>query len=378
MSMQNTRHAAATLTRNFWATCATLRRLSVLGLSVLLLSQALSAPLLAQGLKGNSKTKAKDETVLVNPLAKDDPRAQLDPQLLGAQAMPPRTGQPDAAEQPMVIERDLTTGQETRSPGQALAVTSELTTFGQTGAAGPRAQTEDPEQARAQARPTTEQAQAIDSLCIDNEQAKHNTWEYPWSTQVKLFMTFPNGGTYVGSGTMIGSKYVITHQNNIYYPAFGGLATRVEVIPGLDGTYKPFGSAFAVYLRYFYHGASNVGLITLDRHIGFSTGWLGYGNFTDSFIESFYGHLAGYPVSKDLGWVLFYDFGLVDVLSFDQARVSRLFLAGELGAGTYLKESNGFRYVWGVSAGSYYCSTTVDRLTSWMVGQFNFVIANGL
>ncbi len=368
MFSQNTNNPAAIFNRNFFAGA---RRLLTFGLLALLIGQMLSVPLLAQG--RIPARKVQDETVFVNPLAKNDPRAQLDPQLLNAQPMPEHSGQEQAwngAQEPTVVEYDMTTGRETRTTGQTETLQNE-DNVPFSGLPGLRPLTGDLELGG-------KQTQTANYLCVDDKQAKHNTWQYPWSTQVKLYITFPNGHTYVGSGTIIASKYVITHQNNVYYPAFGGLATRIEVIPGLDGNYKPFGSAYAVYLRYYYHGSANIGLLTLDRHIGHSTGWLGYGSFSDSYIAQHQGLIAGYPVSKDAGRVLYYDYGSVSVQSYDQAWVGVMFLPGEMGAGTYLRNSAGSRYVWGVSANQYYCSTVVDRITNWIHSQFNYVISNGL
>gem|GEM_PF-1864703 len=380
----NVKNSATNFTRHLFTG---LRRLMAFTLTALLLAPTLSLPSLAQN-RNTTKRKVQDETVLVNPLAKSDPRAQLDQQLINAQPMPPINEQEKSltsvTKEPTAVEFNMATRQEVSTVGQIdgaqLKKQAESLQNGGTvpftGLVGARPLTADLELSSEQA--ATKQNTSESYLCIDDKQPKYETWEYPWSTEVKLFMTFPNGGVYVGSGTMIASKYVITHQNNVYYPAFGGFPTSIEVIPGLDGYYKPFGSAYAVYMRYYYHGNSNLGLITLDRHIGFSTGWLGWGNFSDSTIESYYGHIAGYPVSKDAGRVLYYDYGSPQVLGFDRGLVGMLFLPGEMGAGAYLKTAAGYRYVWGVSASPYYCSTTVDRITGWMQDQFSYVIANGL
>jgi hypothetical protein len=332
----------------------------------LMLLLALSPALQAQNRSTNRKVV--DESILVNPLARSDARAQLDPALQNAQPMPAAETEQSFNSEPTMLDYDQATGKETRTVGQSAALHEDITAS--SGSPGVRQLAETAEASGAE-------AQTENYLCVDDKVAIHST-AYPWSTQVKLFMTFPNGHTYVGSGTMIASKYVITHKNNLYYAAFGGWATRVEAIPALDGFYKPFGSAFSVRLRWYNHGASNIGLITLDRHIGFSTGWLGYGSFTDATLRAYTGHIAGYPVSKAAGRVLYYDFGATTTPSFDQARVAVLFLAGEMGAGNYFRNSVGNRYVFGVSANAYYCSTTSDRLTSWIFSQVQGVIASGL
>jgi V8-like Glu-specific endopeptidase len=315
---------------------------------------------------------------LTAPLSKDDPRALLAPELRDAQPIPDiaEAAVAEGATEPGVVEVNLKTGEQKRNAGGAAseAVQDELRTLPVTGYAGSLDQAASAADRDASRSESAQQ----ETLCVDDAAAIHNTWQYPWSTQVKLFIRFPNGGYYVGSGTMIGSKYVITHQNNVYVPALGGLATSIEVVPGLDGYYKPFGSAFASYLRYYFHGSSNIGLLTLDRHIGNSTGWLGYGNFTDAYVDASTGHIAGYATGKSAGRVLHYDFGATHNVNWDWLTVSSLYQSGQMGAGAYLIDGYGRRYVFGVAANLYYCSTSVDRITGWTQGQLAYVINNGL
>lgn len=315
---------------------------------------------------------------LAGPLDRNDARAQLDSRLRNAQPLP-ALADAEAQEEPGTVEVDLATGEQKRSAGVTVteAMKEELKSVSSSGYHGPLATADEADRKATKARTEASGAQ-LESLCIDDQSAVHNTWQYPWSTQVKLFMTFPNGGTYVGSGTMIGAKYVLTHQNNVYYPAFGGFPTSIEVVPGLDGYYKPFGSAYASYMRYYYHGNSHVGLIRLDRYIGNSTGWLGYGNFADSYLNGRTANVAGYPTDKDYGRVLYFDTGSTYDVAWDWFKVGSLFHTGEMGAGVYLINSYGSRYVFGVDNNLYYCSSSASRLTDWICSQLAYIINNGL
>lgn len=315
----------------------------------------------------NTTRKVVDETVLVEPLARSDARAQLDPALASAQAMPQAEAQASLSQEKGGMDFDQATGRETRLAGQEIALAKEASATA--GSLAVRALSE-------QVEGKVDAAQADNYLCVDDKTAI-NSYAYPWSTQVKLFMRFPNGGLYVGSGTMIASKYVITHKNNLYWAPFGGWATSVEAIPALDGFYKPYGSAFSTRLRWFSDGASSVGLVTLDRHIGNSTGWLGYGSFSNTTLNSETGNIAGYPISKNAGRKLYYDYGSVSTPSYDQARVGVLYFDGEMGAGNYFRNSVGSRYVFGVSANAYYCSTTSDRITSYIFSGIQGAVNSG-
>lgn len=116
----------------------------------------------------------------------------------------------------------------------------------------------------------------------DERERIGNTTALPWSAQCKLIMTYPNGKQFIGSGSLIGAKYVLTAGHCVFSHDDGGWARAIEVIPGLDGTYKPFGSAWAAHLR-SYTGWTrdrnrdhDFGVITLDREIGNKTGWVRY------------------------------------------------------------------------------------------------------
>src|SRR6185436_18315263 len=117
------------------------------------------------------------------------------------------------------------------------------------------------------------------------------------------------------SGAMIGNKYTLTAGHCVFSHDEGGWARSIEVIPGLDGTYKPYGSAFAVRLR-SYQGWTqsqdsnyDFGLITLNNTIGNSTGWFGYASYGT--VDGLTGNLGGYPGDRDSGLRLYYHFGTV-------------------------------------------------------------------
>ncbi len=253
----------STLTDNFFSV---LRRAS-LGLMTLFILFALSAPLLSQG-RGREIVRRlpQDDHILINPLPRDDPRAQLEPQLRNALPMPTASDAETRAlaggtGKPLAIEIDLATGEEKR-------------------------------------------------------------------------------------------------------------------VTGLDGYYKPFLSAFSVRLRYYQHGTSNIGLVTLDRPIGSATGWLGYGSFSDSSIESYTAHLAGYSLGKEFGR-LYYGYNWATTRAWDWLTVATFFQPGEMGAGIYLRDSASNRYVHSVAAGQSGCATAGDRLTDWIFSRIQQVIASG-
>jgi len=65
----------------------------------------------------------------------------------------------------------------------------------------------------------------------------------PWRWICQLIITMPNGAGFRGTGWFIGPKCVMTAGHCVYSKTNGGWARRIEVIPGMDGAARPFGSA---------------------------------------------------------------------------------------------------------------------------------------
>ena len=112
---------------------------------------------------------------------------------------------------------------------------------------------------------------------------------------------------------MIDSFHALTAGHVIYSYADGGFATSVLATPELYGNSQPFGTAWMTYERTFsafmsYNrthpgttvpGDYDIGLITLDRNIGYSTGWMSYGydNNNADFARGSIYNTAGYPAA---------------------------------------------------------------------------------
>jgi hypothetical protein len=163
-----------------------------------------------------------------------------------------------------------------------------------------------------------------------------NTSVFPASAVVELQTQWQDGNTCVGTGVMIDSFHVLTAGHMIYdyseggtpQNPNGGFAQQIIVTPGLHGNSAPFGQASMVWERITTGyagsymawsenhphqrgqegmtgaGSQDIGLITLDRAIGNSTGWLGMWYFGDdpnqlqNIFNGFGVSTAGYPGSN--------------------------------------------------------------------------------
>jgi V8-like Glu-specific endopeptidase len=115
----------------------------------------------------------------------------------------------------------------------------------------------------------------------DDRRRRNDTTIYPWRAVCKLFMTFPDGRHYVGTGTMIGKNDVLTAAHCVYDQKTGQWASEILVVPGLDGDDEPYSRAYMRYETTFQAYVDgdkrhDIALLTLDREIGEETGWLGY------------------------------------------------------------------------------------------------------
>ena len=142
----------------------------------------------------------------------------------------------------------------------------------------------------------------------------NSTSSYPWSTICKLYITAADDTQWIGSGAMLDAYHVLTCGHCVYFHENGGWASEVEVVPGKDGSYRPFGVAYATYFRTYTEWTQfemvqhDWAVITLDRTIGNQTGWMG--RKTADLSDPIYTgtlHTAGYPGDLDLGEYMYYD-----------------------------------------------------------------------
>lgn len=206
------------------------------------------------------------------------------------------------------------------------------------------------------------------------------TTSYPWRAQAKLYVKYPNGKTFICSGTLINPKYLISAGHCVFDKGQGGWATSIEIIPGLDNNYKPYGSVYASYMR-TYQGWTidensnyDISLITLNSAIGNTVGWFGYTYYANPTGVS--ANIVGYPGDRDNGLRMYFHYG--PVLSTDTYFINYTIdtAPGQSGSGVYYI-TNGNRYV--IAAHSYGRGTynSGTRLTSQRVNDFMAWIASG-
>lgn len=215
----------------------------------------------------------------------------------------------------------------------------------------------------------------------DDRQPVSNVTAFPWRANCKLYMTFPNGKMFVGSGALIGNKYVVSCGHCIYSHDNGGWATRVEVVPGLYQSSRPYGSAFAVNYR-TYNGWVNsrdrfydISLITLDRNIGSSTGWFGYAYQPN--LNNWTVHFGGYDADRYNGLVQLYRYGPVTSDATTGFYYNIDMKGGSSGSGVYYVDGSSNRYVVGVNGWESASWNFATKITSQRFNDIKSWIASG-
>lgn len=190
----------------------------------------------------------------------------------------------------------------------------------------------------------------------DDRTRVSNTTSFPWSAVTRVQSTFRDGYKSQGSGALVGSKHVLTAGHMIYQSNHGGWATSVVVAPGQNGTTKPFGTAYGTQLRtwtgwtQYKNTSSDMGLVTLNKTIGHSTGWFG---LKPNGIAAGTGvNTAGYPGDKG-GTSMYRAYGPVSYVSGGVAHYKGTLdsYPGQSGSPLWVyNSSTGSRHIVGVHA----------------------------
>lgn len=130
----------------------------------------------------------------------------------------------------------------------------------------------------------------------------------PWHWNCMLVIEFEGGFKARGSGWLVGPRTVITAGHCVHGGGPGGkFATRIEVIPGMDGKNRPYGTFLGRQLYTTTGWANNrsfdhdYGAIILGSEIGNRVGYFGFENLTRQQLLAGQTNVAGYPGDKPIG-----------------------------------------------------------------------------
>lgn len=200
-----------------------------------------------------------------------------------------------------------------------------------------------------------EAAAAIEVIIGTDDRVRiTQTTQVPWRRLCALRITFPSGATYRGTGFLIGPRAVATAGHCVYLHNQGGWARRVEVIPGANGSIRPFGQAESATFRSVAGWVtsrkpeSDYGCVVLPAGAfgGNNLGSFGFAAFDTAILLAQNAVLAGYPGDKPFAEL----WGMARRIKAVTAKTLIYdidTMGGQSGAPVYIKR-NGQRYVVGI------------------------------
>ncbi len=139
-----------------------------------------------------------------------------------------------------------------------------------------------------------------------------NTAIYPWRANCSLLITARDNSMWIGTGWFNGPHTVITAGHCVFIKGSGvpgrdGWVKSIRVMPGRNGNALPYGAVTSSNLRsvlgWTRDGDQNYdyGAIILSTNLGNTTGWFGFGVYSDGDLTNSIGNLSGYPGDKPAG-----------------------------------------------------------------------------
>lgn len=132
--------------------------------------------------------------------------------------------------------------------------------------------------------------------------------QYPWRANCQLLITMANGSQARGTGWFIGPRTVMTAGHCVFSHGAGGWVRQIEVIPGMDGNSRPYGSQLATSFRSVTGWTSNqnpeydYGAIILpNNNLGNTVGWYGFAALSTAELQNLLINNSGYPGDKPFG-----------------------------------------------------------------------------
>lgn len=217
----------------------------------------------------------------------------------------------------------------------------------------------------------------------DNRVRINNTSVYPWRAHASLLITAADGSQWIGTGWFIGPHTLMTagHVVNIRgsgVPGRDGWVRRIQVMPGRNGASLPYGSVTSSSFRSVagWTGSTSgdenydYGAIILPNNLGNTTGWFGFGVYSDADLKSTTGNIAGYPGDKPAGQ-LWYDARRIDSVNSRKVYYDIDTAGGQSGSAVY-RIVNGQRYAFAIHA---YGGATTNSGTRIITPVYNNMVA---
>lgn len=208
-----------------------------------------------------------------------------------------------------------------------------------------------------------------------------NTNVYPWRAHASLLITAADGSGWIGTGWFIGPHTLITAGHVVFIknsgvPGRDGWVRSIEVMPGRNGASLPYGKVTSKNFRSVTGWANSgdenfdYGAIIIPTDLGNTTGWFGFGVFSDADLTSSVGNISGYPGDKPAG-TQWYDAHKIASVNSRKVYYDIDTFGGQSGSAVYRIMSGG-RYGIGIHA---YGGATTNSATRIVKPVFDNMVA---
>ena len=147
-----------------------------------------------------------------------------------------------------------------------------------------------------------------ESVCGRDDRVRINgTTRVPWRMICQLIITRRDNRMSRCTGWFIGPGTVMTAGHCVYSHAAGGWAKKIEVVPGMNASRRPFGSVvgtrFHSVTGWTRKGKAthDYGCIILSNKLGRRTGWFGFAALTARSLRNLLINNSGYAGDKPFG-----------------------------------------------------------------------------
>jgi glutamyl endopeptidase len=200
---------------------------------------------------------------------------------------------------------------------------------------------------------------------VDDRVQITNTGIYPWRAHASLLITAADNSQWIGTGWFIGTHTLMTAGHVVYIknsgvPGRDGWVKNILVMPGRNGSTLPYGSVTSTNFRsvtgWTNDGSENYdyGAIIIPTNLGNTTGWFGFGVYSDADLLASHVNISGYPGDKPAG-TQWYDHHNVASVTSRKVYYDIDTFGGQSGSAVY-RIINGGRY--GVAIHAYGGATT--------------------
>ncbi|GGW46419.1 trypsin-like serine peptidase [Streptomyces griseoloalbus] len=209
-----------------------------------------------------------------------------------------------------------------------------------------------------------------------------DTANYPWRAHSSLLITAADNSQWIGTGWFIGPHTLATaghvvHIKNSGVPGCDGWVKSIQVMPGRNAGFLPYGSVTSTNFRsvegWTESGDENhdYGAIIIPTELGSTTGWFGLGVWPDADLLGTSGNISGYPGDQPVG-TQWYDARVISSVNALKVYYDIDTAGGQSGSAVY-REHNDGRYAIAVHAyggpttnsGTRITRAVYDNLRAW-------------